>query len=397
MLEGYLRRALSAVALGLALAAFSSCGRAQQKASSRTSAQQQARNMAIPVGVAPVEQKDVPVFLTGLGSVQAYNTVTVKSRVDGAIVQVNFKEGQHVNKGALLAVIDPRPYEIALEQANAALQRDTALLNTSKLNLQRNEALAKAGVVAQQQLDAQRAETGQYEGTIAADQAAVNSAKLNLAYTRITAPVSGRAGLRQIDVGNIVHASDQNGLLVITQLQPVAVIFTLPEDDLQAVLDHMRKGKLPVEAWSRNDTQMVATGWLETVDNQIDPTTGTVKLKSVFANKDEDLWPNEFVNIHLKLNVQKNALVIPSSAIQRGPQGTFVYAVDQENRVQVRPVEINLTQGLTTLIASGLKPGERVVTDGQEHLQANALVDPRTPQPGTGNQQGAGSQGIGAQ
>ena len=349
----------------------------------------------IPVGVTAAQQQDVPIFLSGLGTVTAYNTVSVKSRVDGAIVRINFAEGQHVNQGQVLAEIDPRPYQVQLETAEGNLARDQAMLTTSKVNLQRNEQLAQAGVVAVQQLDQQRAETGQYTGTVQADQAAISSANLNLTYSRITAPISGRVGLRQIDVGNIVHASDQNGICTITQLQPVAIVFTLPEDSAQRVRGRMRQGTLTADAYSRDDLTQIAQGKLETIDNQIDPTTGTVKLKAVFTNKDEQLWPNEFVNVHLRLETQKNAVVIPSSAIQRGPQGTFVYLVGPENTVQVRNVQVSLTQGLSSLIATGVAPGDRVVTDGQERLQANVKVDPRAPQPRNAGQ-GMGNQPIGS-
>ena len=390
-----MRRALSACAVLLVccLAACSRGANADGGGNSRQQQRQQARNQAQPVGVVAAQQKDVPIFLTGLGTAIASNTVTVRSRVDGAIVKVNFREGQHVNKGDLLAEIDPRPFDVQLQQADANYQRDQALLNTSRVNLQRSEALAKAGVVAQQALDQQRAETGQYQGSIQGDVAAINSAKLNLAYSKIAAPISGRVGLRQIDVGNIVQANATNGICVITQLQPIAVVFTLPSDNIDQVRSRMAKSTLPVEAWSRDDTQQIASGKLETIDNQIDPTTGTVRLKAMFDNKDEQLWPNEFVNVHLRLQTQKNALVIPASAIQRGPQGTFVYVVGQDNKVQVRPVTVQLTQGLTTLIAQGLQPNDRVVTDGQERLQEGALVDPRAPQR---QQQSGGNQNASA-
>lgn len=350
----------------------------------------------VPVGVTAAQQQDVPIYLSGLGTVTAYNTVTVRSRVDGAIVKINFTEGQHVRTGQVLAEIDPRPYQVQLETAQGNLARDKALLNTSQVNLQRNQALAQAGVISQQQLDQQRAETGQYTGTLQADQAAISSARLNLTYSRVTAPISGRVGLRQIDIGNIVHASDQNGICTITQLQPIAIIFTLPEDSAQRVRGRMRQGTLATEAYSRDDLTKIAQGKLETIDNQIDPTTGTVKLKAVFPNQDEQLWPNEFVNVHLRLETQKNAIVVPSSAIQRGPQGTFVYVVGQDNTVQVHNVQVSLTQGLNSLIASGVNAGDRVVTDGQERLQANMKVDPRAPQQQRGNGQSAGNQGIGS-
>ena len=386
------------VAVMVAVLLCGCAGKQQQPASAQNQNRRgaAARDVAIPVGVAQAKRQDVPVFLSGLGTVTAYNTVVVKSRVDGAIMKINFTEGQHVRKGEVLAEIDPRPYEVQLETAQGNLARDQALLNTSKVNLQRNEQLAQAGVVAVQQLDAQRAETGQYQGTVEADTAAINSAKLNLTYAKITAPIDGRVGLRQIDIGNIVHATDQNGLCTITQLQPIAVIFTLPEDSAQQVRNRLRSGSMMADAFSRDDTQSIAQGRLETIDNQIDTTTGTVRLKAIFSNQKEELWPNEFVNIHLQLQTERNAIVIPSSALQRGPQGTFVFVVGQDNTAQVRPVEVKLTQGLTSLIASGIAEGDRVVTDGQERLQANAKVDPRTPQPRNAQQGAPGNQPIGS-
>ncbi len=324
---------------------------------------------------------DLPILLEGLGTVTAYNTVTVRSRVDGEIVKVNFREGQDVKAGDLLAVIDPRPFDVALQQAEATLVRDQGQFDTARINAQRDETLAKEGIVAQQQADTSRALYEQYQGAVDMDKAAIANAKLNLQYTRITAPFTGRVGLRLIDPGNIVHANDTNGMLTLTQMEPIAVIFTLPEDNLQVVLRHMKNGVLTVDAFSRDDRTRIATGKLETVDNQIDPTTGTVRLKAVFDNKDRALWPNQFVNVHLQLETRKNAIVVPASAVQRGPQNnTFTYVVTSDNTAQVRDVQVALTQGNTTLIAGGLQPGERVVTDGQEKLQAGMKVEPQIRQ-----------------
>ncbi len=335
--------------------------------------------VAVPVSVAPVLRQDVPIILTGLGTVQAYNTVTLKTRVDGQIMSVNFREGQDVHKGQLLAVIDPRPYEVALETARANLARDQAQLNTAKANLARSQALLAAGVIAQQDFDTQRASAGQFEGTVQADQAAINNAKLNLVYTRITSPIEGRIGLRLIDVGNMVHASDTTGMLVVTQMQPISVLFTLPEDQLPSVLAQSHKGALKVEAFSRNDQTSLAIGKLETVDNQIDVTTGTARLKAVFDNKDGALWPNQFVNIHMQLSTAKDALVIPMAAIQRGPDGNLAYVIGPDKKVAIQPVTIALTQGNVAVIASGLQEGQQVVTEGQDKLQAGSLVAPRNP------------------
>ena len=342
--------------------------------------------MTIPVAVATAEVKDLPVLLNGLGAVEAYNTVAVKSRIDGQLVKVNVKEGQEVKEGELLAEIDPRPYEVQLSQAQATLFKDQSALKDARLNLQRFQELYKDGVISKQQLDTQGSLEGQLDGSVRADQAQVDNVKLNLAYTRITAPVSGRIGLRQIDVGNMVHAADPNGLLVITQLQPIAVIFNLPQDNLQSVSQHMRNGKLPVDAYSRDDQTKLATGSLVTIDNQIDTTTGTGKLKAVFDNRDRSLWPNQFVNVHLLLEVKKNNIVVPAAAIQRGPQGTYVFAVNPEKTAEMRPVTVSLTQGNFAAISQGLKAGDMVVTDGQDKLQPGTHVEIR----GTGQNAGSG-------
>lgn len=350
---------------------------------------------AIPVGVATVQQQDFPVYLTGLGSVQAFNTVALKSRIDGQIMQVNFQEGQDVRKGELLIQIDPRPYEVALQTANANLQRDEAQLNNAKAQFERMKALYAGGVIAKQDLDTQQASFGQFEGTIAADKAAIENAKLNLTYTRITSPIDGRIGLRQVDVGNYVQASSTTPMVIITQLHPIAIVFTLPEDQLQAVRQRMKEGTLTVDVYGRDDQTKLSTGKLLTIDNQIDQTTGTAKLKAVFENPDNSLWPNQFVNVHLLLERRKDALTMPASAIQRGPQGTFTYVVDANNTVQVKPVQIALTQGNIVVIGSGVQAGDKVVTDGQEKLQPGTRVNVQAPNGRSRNPQvaeGNGSQ-----
>ncbi|HEY2114374.1 MAG TPA: MdtA/MuxA family multidrug efflux RND transporter periplasmic adaptor subunit [Candidatus Angelobacter sp.] len=347
--------------------------------------------MTIPVAVAKVEVRDLPIVLSGLGSVEAYNTVAVKSRIDGQLVKVNFKEGQEVKQGELLAEIDPRPYEVQLSQAQATLFKDQAALKDARLNLERFQQLVKDGVISKQQFDTQGSLEAQLDGAVRADQAQVDTVKLNLAYTRITAPVSGRIGLRQIDVGNMVHAADPNGLLVITQLQPIAVIFSLPQDNLQAVSQHMRNGKLSVDAYSRDDQTKLATGSLTTIDNQIDTTTGTGKLKAVFDNRDRSLWPNQFVNVHLLLEVKKNNTVVPSAAIQRGPQGTYVFSVKPDKTAEMRPVTVSFSQGNFVAITQGIKPGELVVTDGQDKLQPGTKIEIR----GGGQQQQNGQGQVG--
>ena len=331
---------------------------------------------AISVGVLLVQKRDVPFYLTGLGSVTAFNTVTVHTRVDGQIMRVNFREGQFVHVGDLLAEIDPRPYEVVLAQAQGQLAKDMASQKDAQVDLSRYQTLWQEGVVARQQVDTQQATVGQYDGAIQSDEAQINSAKLQLTYCRITSPITGRVGLRLVDPGNIVHAADANGMLVITQVQPIAVIFTLPEDGLEQVVSQMKKQRLTVEAYSRDDKTKLEEGKLLTIDNQIDQSTGTIKLKSQFDNPDLLLWPNEFVNIRLFLSERKNALVIPSAAIQAGSQGSFVYLVGSDNKAQVRPVQVDFTEGNISVIRQGLAERDQIVEDGAEKLQAGALVTP---------------------
>jgi membrane fusion protein, multidrug efflux system len=344
---------------------------------------------AVQVTVAAAQKQNLPIYLTGLGSIQAYFTVSVKSRVDGQLVDVRFKEGQFVKEGELLAVIDPRPYQVALEQAQAQLFKDQASLRDARLNYQRyKDLLQNSGAMSQQQVDTQQATVDQLDGAVRNDQAAVDSAKLNLVYCHITAPVSGRIGLRLVDPGNIVHAADTNPMLVITQLQPITAIFTLPEDQLPEVAQHMRNGSLEVDAYSRDDLTKLTTGKLLTIDNQIDQTTGTGRLKAVFENKESALWPNQFVNCHLLLETQKNATVVPSAAVQRGPQGNYVYVMKPDKTVEVRNVNVAVTEGNVSQIASGVAPGEIVVTDGQDKLQQGSLVEPHTQGAGPRNASG---------
>jgi membrane fusion protein, multidrug efflux system len=337
---------------------------------------------SVPVTVTRVQQEDLPIYLNGLGSVTAYYIVNVKSRVDGQLVQVKFREGEFVKKGDLLAVIDPRPYQVQLDQAQAQLFRDRASLRDAQLNYERFKSLLEdSGAMSRQQVDTQKATVDQLEGTVRNDQALVDNAKLNLSYCHITAPESGRIGLRQVDPGNMVHASDANSMIVITQLQPITVMFTLPEDQLQTVAQHMRRRALEVDAYSRDDQTKLTTGKLLTIDNQIDQTTGTGKLKAVFDNRNNELWPNQFVNVHLLLETKKNATVIPSAALQRGPQGSYVFVVKQDKTVEVRPVTIATTEGNLAEIASGVLPNEIIVTDGQDKLQANSRVEPHQQGP----------------
>ncbi|HEY6338700.1 MAG TPA: MdtA/MuxA family multidrug efflux RND transporter periplasmic adaptor subunit [Candidatus Sulfotelmatobacter sp.] len=340
---------------------------------------------AVSVATAPVTQQDVPVYLVGLGAVTAFNTANIKSRVDGQIMQVNFREGQHVKAGELLIVIDPRPYQVQLEQMQAQLFKDQASLRDAQLNLQRYTTLIPSGSISQQQVDTQKATVDQLDGQVRTDQAQIDNAKLQITYCHITAPFSGRVGLRQVDPGNIVHSADTNPMLVLTQQQPIAVIFTLPEDVLPTVSQHMRTHTLEVDAFNRDDQTKLATGKLLTIDNQIDPTTGTAKLKAVFDNKDDQLWPNQFVNIDLLLETRKNSTVVPTAAILRGPQGTFVYAVKQDQTVEARLVTVVLAQGDTTAVSNGLNPGDTVVTDGQDKLQTGSKIAPRNVSPKAGS------------
>ena len=332
---------------------------------------------AVSVAVAPVQKQDVPIYLSGLGAVTAFNTANIKSRVDGQIMKVNVREGQDVHQGELLIEIDSRPFEVQVEQLQAQLFRDQAQLRDAKLNLDRYTSLIPSGSIAQQQVDTQKALVDQLDGTVRNDQAQIDSAKLNITYSRITAPFSGRVGLRQVDPGNIVHASDTNAMLILTQLQPIAVIFTLAEDVLPNVAQAMRKGTLGVDAFSRDDQTKLASGKLLTIDNQIDPTTGTAKLKAVFDNKDNKLWPNQFVNAELLVETRKNSTVVPTAAILRGPQGAYVYTVNADKTVQDKTVTISLTQGDATIVTNGVNPGDTVVTDGQDKLQRGAHIEPR--------------------
>jgi membrane fusion protein, multidrug efflux system len=331
-----------------------------------------------PVVAQPVRKGDVGIFLNGLGSVTALNTVTVRSRIDGQLMEVRFREGQMVKRGELLAVIDPRPYQVQLTQAEGQMARDLALLRNAQVDLQRYRLLWAQDSIPKQQLDTQDALVRQYEGAVKVDQGQIDAARLQLVYSRITAPVSGRVGLRQVDVGNIIHAADTNGLVVVTQLQPATVLFPIPEDSLPPVLGKLKAGaKLAVEAYDREQKQKLATGTLLTVDNQIDPTTGTVRLKAIFPNTDNELFPNQFVNARLLLEVKRQALLVPTSAIQRGPQGTFVYLVRADNTVTVRPVAIGVSQGDDTMITSGLAEGEQVVVDGAERLREGSKINLR--------------------
>ena len=389
-----------------------------------------AGDRATPVMVAKVEQKTMPIYLTALGTVTAYYSVTIKTRVDGQLMSVNVREGQSVKKGQLLVQIDPKPYEAVLAQAQGTLVKDQATAANADAEAARYTALLNAGVVSKESQQLQISSAGQAQGSIAADQAAIQAAKVNLAYTRIVSPIDGVVGLRQVDPGNIVHASDATGLLLVTQLQPITVIFTLPEDQLPQVQAVIKKGgKVAVEAYDRSNSNHLASGTLLTLDNQIDTTTGTVKAKAVFDNKDSSLFPNQFVNVRLILQDRPNAIVIPAPALQTGAQGTFVYVVkpgappagseddaagtaagagrskpagtgaDASGQagppsapyyVEARPVKVDLTEGSQLILANGVSAGEQVVVDGQEKLRNNAKVTPRDPSNPAGSGRGSG-------
>ena len=372
-----------------------------------------AADRAVPVQTSAVQQKTMPIYLTALGTVTAYNTVTIKSRVDGQLMSVNVREGQKVRQGELLAQIDPKPYQAALAQAEGQLVKDQATAVDAEAQAARYTALLQAGVVSKENQQAQVSASGQAQGSIDADRAAIQAARVNLGYTKVTSPITGVVGLRQVDAGNIVHASDTTGLLVVTQLQPIAVIFTLPEDQIPEVLKLTRGGhSLAVEAYDRSGSTHLASGKLLTIDNQIDPTTGTVKVKAIFDNKDEALFPNQFVNVRLVLQQRPDAIVIPSAALQTGTQGSFVFVVKEgkppadlsdtgraaagssqaqapgatggsgagqakvNHYVEAQTVQVDLTEGSQVILKGGVNAGDQVVVDGQEKLKNGSRVIP---------------------
>lgn len=329
-----------------------------------------------PVVAAAAKTGDVDVFIAGLGTVTPVATVVVKSRIDGQLMRVLFKEGQIVRAGELLAEIDARPYQVQLATAEGQMARDQALLKNAMIDAERYRVLLKQDSIAKQQVDTQEALVRQYEATVKIDQAGIDTAKLQLVYTRITAPVSGRLGLRQVDPGNMVRSGDTNGIVVITQLQPITVVFPIPEDSLPPVMAKVRAAaKMPVDAYDRADKVKLAAGMLLTADNQIDPATGTVKLKAIFANFDNALFPSQFANVRMLLDVKRGVTLVPSAAIQRGTPGTFVYVINEGNTASVRKVVLGPAQGEFTSVESGLAPGETVVVDGADKLREGARVD----------------------
>lgn len=333
----------------------------------------------VPVTLATATTRDVPVVLRNVGLVQAYQSVLVRARVDGTLDSVAFQEGQDVQTGDLLAQIDPRPYQASLDQALAKRAADEAQLANARLDLQRYTELARSNFATRQSVDTQNAMVAQISATIQGDEAAIATARLNLGFTRITSPLNGRAGLRLVDSGNLIHATDATGLVTITQVQPIAVIFSLPQDTLTDVNEGMRGGHLPVVARASDDRTELARGELQTIDNAIDATTGTYKLKSVFANEARRLWPGQFVNVQLQVRTRRAVVAVPSAALQRGPDGLFVYTVSSDNVAGVQKVKVAQDDGVVAVIEQGLDAGTQVVVNGQSKLQKGTKVAPGGP------------------
>src|SRR6266849_3013043 len=363
-------------------------------------ARQNAFTATMPVVAAPAVTGDIDITLNGLGTVTSLAIVNIKSQISGQLVRVAYQEGQMINKGDLVAEIDSRPYELALSQAHGALERDQALLQAAELDLKRYQDLAKTNAIPRQQLDTQVSLVAQDKGLVISDKAQIDTQKLNIAYCHIVSPVTGRAGLRLVDPGNYVTANDASGIVVITQLQPISVIFTVAEDNLPQIVKRLRAGAtLPVTAFDRSGATKLAAGTLTTLDNQIDTTTGTLKLRAEFANEDDSLFPNQFVNVRLLIDTLHDATVVPTSAIQRGAPGTFVYLVSADNTVAVRPVTLGPASAERVAIQAGLAPGDRVVVDGADKLRTGARVVPRNAEGGAGGGRAPGgnrpAQGVG--
>ena len=346
----------------------------------------------MPVVAVAAKSASIDVYLNGLGTVTPLKTVIVRSRVDGQLMRVAFREGQVVKEGELLAEIDPRPFQAQLAQYEGQMARDEALLANARIDLERYRVLLAQDSIAKQLVDTQEALVRQYEGVVKLDRGLIDNARLQLSYARITAPIAGRLGLRQVDEGNIVRAGDANGLVVITQLKPVAVVFTIPEDNLPSVMKKLQaREKIPADAYDRADKIKLAAGVLLTADNQIDPATGTVKLKAQFSNDDFALFPSQFVNVRMLLDIKQDATVVPTAAILRGTPGTFVYVVKADNRVTVRPVKLGPTQGNIVAVDFGLEVGESVVVDGADKLREGARVELASRDPAAARKGGDGA------
>jgi multidrug efflux system membrane fusion protein len=328
----------------------------------------------VPVTATVAEARDMPITVTGIGSVQAYNSVAIKPRIDGQIVKVDFTEGQDVKAGDILFEIDPRPYQAALAEAQANRQKDVAMLTSASADLQRFTDLAKNGYQTRQSLDQQKAQVGQLQASIAADEAQIQAASVNLDYTKIQAPIDGRTGARQVDIGNIVHAADTGSLVTITQLQPIFVSFTLPQQDLDALRQSQSNGAVPVQALSQASQRMLAEGALSLIDNQVDQGTGTIHLKAQFANADHGLWPGAFVSVKVVTGIRKNAVTVPAQSVEQGPNGPYVYIIRPDNTVEQRAVSLSQSDGTLAVIATGLAAGERIVLAGQYGLSVGSTV-----------------------
>jgi membrane fusion protein, multidrug efflux system len=355
---------------------------------SRPAAAPQARAPApIPVTVAEAKAEDVPIFLDGLGIVQASNTIAIRTQTNGTLQSVNFAEGQQVKKGDILAVIDPRPLQAALDQAVAKKAEDDAMLVSAEKDLVRDQTLVARSFQTQQVLDQQQAKVDQIKATIQADQAAIENAQVQLSYATILAPIDGLVGFRQVDTGNIVHTTDPSPLTVLTQIKPAWVVFTLPQSALGTVREAMLRGPVPVLAFDQDNLHQLSTGELLLIDNQIDQATSTIRLKADFANADGRLWPGEFVHVHLQAQTRDNAVTVPPAAVQRGPNGLFVWAVDGTGRVDQRPIKTIAVDTATTIVTSGLAAGEKVVVNGQSRLEPGSRITTRAE---TANGAGAG-------
>jgi membrane fusion protein, multidrug efflux system len=359
-------------------------GRARAASAAAAAAASAIANRVVPVLTATVAQRDVPFWLEGLGNVSAFYTVTVKPQVGGQIMEVLFKEGQHVKKGDILIQIDPRPFAIALQSAQAALARDEANLKNGQLNMDRYKTLSDQKLIATQQYTDQVASVAQLQAQVQADQAQIGAANLNLVYARITSPIDGVTGVRLVDPGNVVQPSDTTGLVVVTQLDPIAVLFTLPQDDLPSITKGMSGGTLAVEARSRDGDRVLGQGKLSVIDNQINEATSTVRLKAIFDNPTLALWPNQFVKARLLIATRKQAIVVPAVVVQHGPAGTFAYVVGADSTVAMRPITIDAVQGETAIVSKGLQAGEDVVVEGQAQIRPGTKVAPKPAAPGGG-------------